>query len=264
MKHMLWLLLIALNIGYAQDINFSQQHSADSVHFNLKNNLYAPISFELIPKTEYKDVARGSGVIIQPLDSVVNIAAISKKIPMDSVKVNVLDYFTYQANFGDSLAIKHNSDYLYQFPFAPNKRIKIIQSFGGSFTHNTPSSYYAIDFNTQIGDTIYAAREGIVVKTKSEFKEHGGKEYFNKANYIMIIHDDGTLANYLHLDYQGVLVLAGDKVKRGQPIGISGFTGYSTTPHLHFVVKGANEESVPVYFKGLKGKTLKKGKYYSH
>ncbi len=49
---------------------------------------------------------------------------------------------------------------------------------------------------------------------------------------------DGSIAYYWHLQKDGVLVNIGDTVQTGQWIGLSGNTGYSAFPHLHFEVQG--------------------------
>ncbi len=248
----------------AQDLGFLKQIGQDSILIGVHNNLHAPLTIWFTPKQETQNMARGSGLIMQPLDTVQRVMAIPFSAVQDTTTINPLDYFDFKGFLGDSTQTIHDDNAVYRFPFEPNKRIKIIQSFGGKFTHNTPQSYYAIDFGTQIGDTIYAAREGRVVKTIDKFKEHGGQEFFSKANLIVIMHSDGTFANYIHLDYQGVFVKPGQMVAQGAPIGLSGMTGFTNIPHLHFMVRNANEESVPIYFKGLKGKKLKPNKKYRH
>lgn len=57
------------------------------------------------------------------------------------------------------------------------------------------------------------------------------------------------MAVYAHLQANGVLVRSGQRVEAGQRIGVSGNTGYSTAPHLHFVVQantGMQLRSIPV------------------
>jgi len=60
--------------------------------------------------------------------------------------------------------------------------------------------------------------------------------YKNKANYLIIQHDDGSFGCYWHLAKSGVLVTKGH-VEKGQLIGLSGATGLVIRPHLHFSVK---------------------------
>ena len=83
-------------------------------------------------------------------------------------------------------------------------------------------------------------------------------------NSIAIFHLDGTFAHYDHLKPKSVFVKPGDYVEREQLIGLSGLTGYSTKPHLHFALLNGKNESVPVHFKGYRNKILEKGKFYKN
>jgi murein DD-endopeptidase MepM/ murein hydrolase activator NlpD len=74
---------------------------------------------------------------------------------------------------------------------------------------------------------------------------------------VIIKHADGTFADYHHLKSGSALVKLGDQVKVGQPIGLSGNTGYSTKPHLHFAVfqaiDGKKVRSLPFRLKTDRG-----------
>lgn len=70
------------------------------------------------------------------------------------------------------------------------------------------------------------------------------------------------MAHYVHLDFEGALVEDGEWVEANQPIAISGMTGFTTIPHLHFVLFKSGKESIPFRFKEIKKSKPKPGKYY--
>lgn len=57
-----------------------------------------------------------------------------------------------------------------------------------------------------------------------------------RANFVCVQHSDGTYARYFHLSRNGVRVKKGDRVAAGDILGLSGNTGFSSAPHLHFDV----------------------------
>ena len=135
-----------------------------------------------------------------------------------------------------SIDAVHDDEYVYRLPYARGESHEVTQGYNGAFTHKGHSQY-AIDFAMDEGTKIYAARDGRIVKTKSNSNKGGTtKEFSSYGNYITIEHSDSTFATYYHLKKNGVAVKVGDKVNRGDFIGYSGNTGYSSGPHLHFAV----------------------------
>lgn len=152
-------------------------------------------------------------------------------------------------------------EYLYLLPFPPGKSYELAQGNNGQFTHNEPNTKHAFDFAMPEGSTVTAARGGIVGYVDDTNNEGGPDESFlSKSNQTLICHDDGTVAIYGHLKYNGALVGVGDRVFPGQAIGLSGNTGYSTTPHLHFAVM-ITEQSTKIRFRNLP-KNLIEGRFY--
>lgn len=129
---------------------------------------------------------------------------------------------------------KNLDSYVYTLPFQKGSKYKVIQGYGGLFSHKNIAS---LDFDMPEGSPVYAAREGVIYSYKDDSNEGGPlSEYKRKANYIMIKHDDGSFGCYWHLKKDGIVIKSGP-VAKGQLIGYSGSTGFVFRPHLHFSVK---------------------------
>jgi len=120
-----------------------------------------------------------------------------------------------------------------------------------------------------VGTKVYAARPGVVIGVRADSSLGGpDKKWMDDTNYVIIKHDDGTMAEYLHLLHNGVLVSVGDRVTLDRPIALSGVTGYTTQPHLHFavftLVAGTTSQSLPATFQASDGNvfTPREGAYY--
>lgn len=140
----------------------------------------------------------------------------------------------------------------YILPYPPGKTHSVIQSYCSSFSH---SGWFAYDFDTQIGDTLVASRAGDVIFMQEGFVD--GTGVYGEQNFMMIQHDDGSVAFYVHLMHQGALFDVGDRVEQGEPFALSGNSGSTSEPHLHMVVfydiRTRKENSAPLNFRNAEG-----------
>jgi len=127
----------------------------------------------------------------------------------------------------------------YRPPFQSGSAYRISQSFKGTYSHNSDQSRYAIDIAMPVGTPVCAARSGVVMDIANDFISGGldREEYARRANFIRILHEDGTMALYAHLKLESIRVGIGRKISAGEVIAESGDTGYSSGPHLHFVIQ---------------------------
>jgi len=130
--------------------------------------------------------------------------------------------------------IKDDTSFVYHLPFEKNKSHLLVQGYFSRYSHKNRA---ALDFKMKRGTSVCAARDGVVVRVKEDGNKGGwNKKYRPFGNVIVIQHADGSRAGYWHLQFNGALVNVGDTVKQDQPIGLSGKTGYTLFPHLHFIV----------------------------
>lgn len=96
------------------------------------------------------------------------------------------------------------------------------------------SMHHGIDLAVPVGTPVYAARDGEVIEVSRSRYGHG--------NMIKLRHEDGWCTVYSH--NSELLKKEGDLIKQGDLIALSGNSGRSTGPHLHFEVRRPNQESV--------------------
>jgi hypothetical protein len=115
------------------------------------------------------------------------------------------------------------------FPWPAGQTASVLQRDGTSHENQ-------VDFN--IPGTVCASKSGTVVfvKQSSTHTGCGDLSCWQKANLVVIQHDSGEYSWYYHLAPWSVPVQVGSYVSAGTKIGIEGTTGFSTTPHLHFMV----------------------------
>ncbi|MCP4595725.1 M23 family metallopeptidase [Neptuniibacter sp.] len=112
----------------------------------------------------------------------------------------------------------------------PIQAKRISGSFGKRFhpVRKKKVMHYGIDFKADRGTPVYATADGVV-----EFGGYNKSSGFGKL--IILQHNFGFKTYFAHLD--AVKVKVGEFVSKGQLIGLSGNTGLSTGPHLHYEIR---------------------------
>ncbi len=188
-----------------------------------------------------------------------NITSFDISISVSDGKETTEQNYNLTVNLGEIIC---NQDFgdpeksQYILPYAKGNSYRIIQSYCPSNPAWGHHNWFAYDFDMQIGDTIIAMREGQVIATQGRFVDANRK--CGEENFVFILHDDGTVASYIHLTQNGPLVSAGQRVVQGQSIGISGDTGCSIGPHLHIAVfrnrnNFGRQSSLPINFSNAGG-----------
>lgn len=156
----------------------------------------------------------------------------------------------------------------YKLPYPCGKSYAVTQGNDSPPTH-AGESRYAFDFGMPVGSQVVAAAAGSVLIVVDTSTESGDERFINKANRVVIEHDDGYCSLYLHLQPDSAVVTEGQRVYQGQPIAKSGKTGYvigASGAHLHFQLQRKGiwwEQSVPVAFDDVPGGSPKAGSTYT-
>jgi hypothetical protein len=122
-----------------------------------------------------------------------------------------------------------------------NKDLKRMASGFGYRTdpiYKTTKFHAGMDFAATVGTEIYATGDGVIVRADADGSGYG--------NHVRINHGYGYLTLYGHMSK--IMVRPGQKVKRGDVIGLVGNTGKSVGPHLHYEVHKNGEAINPVNF----------------
>ena len=163
---------------------------------------------------------------------------IKDKIKVEEAQKYAQDlYGDKQVDNADIYSEAWNSDRVnpYQNASIPTSKVLDVSKYAMPVKNNAITSHfgyrkqfgrmhYGVDLKASVGDTVYAAFSGKVRLTKFERNGYGF--------FVIVRHDNGMETVYGHLSK--FLVKPNQYVKAGTPIALSGNTGRSTGPHLHF------------------------------
>ncbi len=227
----------------ARQVHLDTLKHAGGDTLRVRNDLFAPVEIEL----RLEDVANASGAPERPLRwvlpprSQIRLLTLAPRDPAQPLR------YTPKLShaLGDPRLLPKPHRYPLPWSGGPFRQS---QGANGQYSHFTPKGRYAVDIAMPEGTPIRAAREGVVVST---YNDQAGAKPEPGGNHVRILHDDGTMGVYLHLQQGSVQVASGQRVRAGTPIARSGNTGRSSGPHLHFVVQrnvGLAVESIPFRF----------------
>jgi murein DD-endopeptidase MepM/ murein hydrolase activator NlpD len=248
------------------EVTLFQRSDPGGVMLIAKSTYFGPvqIAFRVHPIENVSAKTHRSGLTVLPPRSETEVVFVGKSVEQVDLRFDS----EFQFIPGQPGA-EHRPEQPYRLPYALSSAVRVSQAYPVVKTHGDPASQYAVDFVMPVGTDVFAARDGVVIEVASDFFESGTDYEVDgpRANVVRILHADGTMALYVHLNWNTIRVVPGQRVRRGEYLADSGNTGFTTGPHLHFVVQrneGGALVAVPLEFAGPNGpETLVTGETYT-
>lgn len=130
-------------------------------------------------------------------------------------------------------------------PFVVGQKFQVTQIFGGILTsHKGEQTQYSVDFGVPLGTPVVATHDGVVALTKTGSRLTGSTETYRGLENLVLIYSasTNTWTTYAHLGPE-LNVKLGDRVQKGDLIGVTGPSGMMGGPHLHYAVEMSAVES---------------------
>jgi len=165
-----------------------------------------------------------------------------KIFSLEPIRDNQFANFQYKWTYRKgTLKVKIKPTEKYIIPLKDGKSTKCIElkhlSDVIKSTKEKPENWYAMGFSMPKGDTVIVSMGGRVIDMYKEAATNDSNLSFHQnRNYVEVLHKNGTIAKYELFQKGGIFVQLGDKVVRGQPLGIIGGNNYNTGSHLRFSV----------------------------
>jgi murein DD-endopeptidase MepM/ murein hydrolase activator NlpD len=222
-------------------LDIKKQKGGDVVF--VRNDLYAPVEIALA----FISLSNVRGAPAKAIRRVLPARSKTRMALLTPIAAGQpLQYSPqFQYSLGNPVGVAQS--YRYPLPWRGGP-FRLSQGAEGQYSHFGPKNRYAMDIAMPVGTPIIAARAGVVVKVENS---QSGRGTDPSGNFVRVLHNDGTMGVYLHLKQGSVSVREGQQVTVGSPLALSGNTGNSSGPHLHFVVQrntGQGLVSIPYQF----------------
>lgn len=158
--------------------------------------------------------------------------------------------FSYRYTFiRGQLNPEFDAGFVYLLPVSKGKTVKVqhhINLNARYFGSVEPKNWISFQFNVDAGDTVFSARKGLVVEVKDGFDPDPSSSvsFSSKSNFILIEHDDGTLARYDVLKKGSRMVMSGQTVYPHTPLALAGTYDEESNTQIRFLVYYLIEENL--------------------
>lgn len=144
---------------------------------------------------------------------------------------------------------KIDTSFVYLLPVSKGKTVKALNHFNINamyFGSVQPKNWKSFQFNVESGDTVFAARKGLVVEVKDGIDPNpsANVSYSSNSNSILIEHEDGTLGNYYVLKKGSLMVKPGQVVYPHTPLALAGTYDLESNSQIRFCVYYLAEDNL--------------------
>jgi len=162
------------------------------------------------------------------------------EVHIDDKPVDPKGYLIQTTSTNPNLEQAYGGSLLFSSPIRNKDLKRIAAGYGYRIhpIHKTKQFHRGVDYSAPLNTVVLSVEEGTVRKVEQNFEE--GKGY---GRFIIIDHSNGFSSLYAMLN--SYKVKEGDKVKKGDVIGLVGSSGISTGPHLHFEIKKDGQHADP-------------------
>jgi murein DD-endopeptidase MepM/ murein hydrolase activator NlpD len=218
--------------------------------FTCTNKDYCPYVVEVdFPTLTNAQASHPLPYVTEVKPGTVNLITVS---PIDKTKDIKLNFKT--SNRKGVLNPVVDLHFVYLLPITPGIETQAyrVTNTRGSAAAGAQDTGYAVRLRAKPGDTIYAARRGVVTAVDvSSTENDAGANATNGWNYIEIYHADHSFAQYGVIQKDGAFVHPGQTVEAGTPIGLVGGDRYGRGAEVRFSVSyypGVPNTNIPLLF----------------